>query len=150
MLLGSSAFACGEYIPRRYSGLGGNISPPLEWMKLPEGTKSLTLILEDPDASKTFTHWLIYNIPPDREGLPEAVPTEPNLPDGIRQGLNSAGETGYTGPYPPPNRVHHYHFRLFALDTVLRLKAGNHQTDLIKAMEGHIIDQTDLTGLFVA
>jgi len=149
MLLGSSAFACGEYIPRRFSGLGSNISPPVHWMQLPPDTKSLALVLEDPDTSKAFTHWLIYNIPPNRVGLPEAVPTEPNLPDGVRQGLNSEGETGYTGPYPPPNRVHNYHFRLFALDTELKLKASCHQADLLKAMEGHIIDQTDLTGLFV-
>ncbi len=147
--ISSPSFKEGEKIPAKYTCQGQDISPQLTCSGVPEHTKSLALIMDDPDApGGTFTHWVIFNIPPNSSGLPEAVPTEPQLPDGSQQGRNDPGKIGYNGPFPPPGRPHHYRFTLYALDKKLDLKAGASKEQLLRAMEGHIIEQGRLTGIF--
>lgn len=147
--LTSPAFAHGSSIPKRYTCEGENISPPLDWANIPEETASLALICYDPDApSGIFTHWVIFNIPPQEKGLPEAVPTEPKLDSGAIQGKNSYGHIGYGGPCPPPGKPHHYHFVLYAIDNVLTLAPGVSREDLIDSIEGYVLEEATLTGLY--
>jgi Raf kinase inhibitor-like YbhB/YbcL family protein len=105
--------------------------------------------MDDPDApSGTFTHWVIFNIPADSNGLPEAVVSEPQLPDGSLQGRNSAGGIGYYGPYPPAGSRHRYYFTLYALDEKLSLRAGASKEYLLKDIGGHTLDQGRLLGIY--
>lgn len=148
----STVFQENEMIPQRYSGEGQNVSPPLSWSNLPPETKELALVIEDPDApAGPFIHWVIYNIPPNLKRLPENVEKspQPDEPEGVLQGKNSTGKIGYTGPMPPPGHgIHHYHFRLFALDKKLNLKSGLSRNDLMKQISDHIIAEGDLVGLY--
>jgi len=147
--ISSPGFQEGERIPAKYTCQGQDISPQLDWSGVPKEAKSLALIMDDPDApGGIFTHWVIFNIPPDSLKLPEAVPTEPQLPGSARQGSNDGGGIGYSGPCPPPGRPHRYRFTLYALDKQLDLKAGASKKQLIKAMEGHILNQARLTGTY--
>lgn len=116
LTLSSPAFADGEPIPRRYTREGDNISPPLRWSGVPEETRSLVLIVEDPDAPNgTFAHWAVFNLSADTRRLEEAQSGKAG-PDALRQAKNSFGHTYYDGPEPPPGHgLHHYHFRLAAL-----------------------------------
>jgi Raf kinase inhibitor-like YbhB/YbcL family protein len=156
MVLRSAAFAEGKPIPTKYSGEGKDVSPPLEWDKVPDGTKQFALICDDPDAPtpQPWVHWMIYALPADVRALPEGVPAEPKLksPPGTLQGKNSwpSGQTiGYRGPMPPPGHgVHHYHFKLLALDAALDLKPGLDKTTLLKATEGHILAEGRLIGTY--
>ncbi len=149
MLLTSAAFDEGKTIPIKYSGQGDDLSPPLSWSGAPGGAKSFALIMEDPDAPMmTFTHWVIFNLPGDKTSLPENVAKVGELPDGSRQGKNSFQETGYGGPMPPPGKAHRYYFKIFALDTVLNLKAGANKKELLAAMEGHILAEGQLMGIY--
>jgi len=108
------------------------------------------LIVDDPDAPiGTWTHWIVYNIPPDAKGLPQGVPNLENLPHGMQQGKNSFNKIGYDGPCPPPGHgAHHYFFRLYALDAVLDIRSGVDRRELGHAMKGHIISQAELSGRF--
>jgi Raf kinase inhibitor-like YbhB/YbcL family protein len=140
-------------IPTKYSAYGNGISPPLKWSDVPPGTKSLALILEDPDAPRAepFVHWLMYNIPPDTRSLPEGIPTDERLkqPPGALQGKNSRDAIGYFGPRPPQgDQPHHYHFQVFALDTQLDLPPGADRDALVKAMSGHVLSKGDLIGIY--
>src|SRR5438128_2167054 len=120
MRLVSTAFLEGSPIPRKHTGDGSDVSPPLEWSDVPEGTKSLALICDDPDAPRgTWVHWVVFNIPAERKDLPEAQPPRGSLPSGARQGKNDFGKLGYGGPAPPPGKPHRYMFKLYALDTTL-------------------------------
>lgn len=142
--LSSTAFKQGEYIPRKHSGEGSDVSPALKWANPPAGGKSFALICDDPDAPVgTWVHWVIYNIPATATELPEAVPTQKQLPDGTRQGVNDFRKMGYGGPMPPRGSDHRYFFKLYALDTVLTLEPGARKADLLKAMEKHVLGQTD-------
>ena len=144
----STAFTGGQPIPPAYSCRGRNVSPPLAWVGAPGATKSLALILDDPDApSGTYVHWVMYNLPAASSGLPEAVPARASLDDGSLQGSNSSGGTGYMGPCPPSG-THHYHFKLYALDSVPGLSSGATKDQLLKAMQGHILAQGELVGTF--
>ena len=144
----STAFNDGERIPKKYTCDGEDISPPLIWEDIPEGTVTLALISDDPDApSKTWTHWLIFNIPPELNGLPEGVEKVGELENGIMQGFNDFGRIGYGGPCPPFG-VHRYFFKLYALDTSLDLEPGTSKEELLEAMEGHIIEKTQMIGLY--
>ncbi len=144
----STAFNDGERIPKKYTCDGEDISPPLIWEDIPEGTVTLALISDDPDApSKTWTHWLIFNIPPELNGLPESVEKVGELENGIMQGFNDFGRIGYGGPCPPFG-VHRYFFKLYALDTSLDLEPGTSKEELLEAMEGHIIEKTQMIGLY--
>jgi len=149
MLLNSPAFVDGQPIPKRYSCEGENISPPLSWDSVPEGTHSLALIVEDPDApSGTFLHWLLYNVPAEVHQLPEHVPTAKTLAQGAFQGLNDFNHLGYGGPCPPEGPPHHYFFRLYALDNQLELKPGASRAQVTAAMKGHTLGTTELIGTF--
>ncbi len=145
----STAFREGDRIPAKYTCQGQDVSPPLAWGEPPEGTHSLALIMDDLDApGGTFTHWVIFNIPSNSRGLPEAVPTQAELPSSALQGKNDFGRIGYGGPCPPPGRPHRYRFTLCALDQPLDLKAGASSKQVLDAMRGHILAQGQLTGTY--
>jgi Raf kinase inhibitor-like YbhB/YbcL family protein len=140
----STAFEEGGAIPPQYTCDGLDVSPPLQWSSIPEGTRSLALIVDDPDApSGTFVHWAIYNLPPDTRRLPEDVPNRETLPSGAVQGVNGAGTVGYSGPCPPSG-THRYFFKVYALDTELDPGAE----DLLRAMEGHVLAEGRLMGTY--
>ena len=145
----STAFTDGGTIPSKYTCEGKDVSPPLSWEGVPGNTRSLVLIIDDPDApdpkapKMTWVHWVLYNIPSDASGLAEAG----TLPAGTEVGLNDWKRTGYGGPCPPIGR-HRYFHKLYALDTVLK---GMHRPDkahVEKAMKGHIIAKTELVGTY--
>jgi len=153
MELTSPAFEDGKGIPTQYTGEGKDLSPALKWSGVPEGTKELALICEDPDAPRDepFVHWVIYSIPKAAQGLPAAVPQKEELPEGKLQGVNSFGDgqLGYGGPMPPEGHgPHRYIFSLYALDSKLDLKAGLTRDELLKAIEGHVLGETKLTGIY--
>ena len=148
--LTSSAFTNGQRIPAKYTGDGADTSPPLSWPRPPEGTQELALICDDPDAPRgTFTHWVLYALAPDATALPESLPREGTLTSpACRQGANSAGKTGYLGPAPPPGKPHRYQFTLYALRAPTALPAGADKGQLLRAMEGKIVGETTLEGLY--
>lgn len=146
--LRSPAFEEGGMIPRQYTCDGQDISPPLAWDSIPEGTKSLALICDDPDAPRgDWVHWVMFNVPAEARLLPENVPTQKELPNGALQGSNDFRRIGYGGPCPPGG-THRYFFKLYALDTLLKLNAGAGKADVLKAMEGHILGQGQLMGKY--
>ena len=151
MELSSTAFSRGETIPARFTCEGDEVSPPLAWSGLPEGTKSLALIVDDPDAPDprapkvTWVHWVVFNLPPQAGGLQEGASPDA-MPEGAGQGLNSWDRTGYGGPCPPVGE-HRYFHKLYALDTRLDLERPDKDT-LIRAMEGHVLDRTELMGTY--
>ena len=153
-VLRSSAFESGRPIPRRHSGDGADLSPALAWSGAPAGVRQLALICDDPDAptAEPWVHWVIYGLPADLTGLPEGLPRRARLdqPAGASQGVNSwpSGNVGYRGPAPPPGKVHHYHFKLYALDATLKLEPGATKRDLLRAIEGHILAQAELVGTY--
>jgi len=145
----SSAFSDGENIPAKYTCSSTDVSPQLEWSDVPKGTKSFVLICDDPDApSGDWVHWVIYNIPADQTSLEENVSKLSRLADDIFQGKNDFGNAGYGGPCPPPGRPHRYFFKIYALDTVLSLKERIEKKDLLEAMEGHILAEAKIMGLY--
>lgn len=149
LLISSGNFTANEPIPIAYTCSGDNKSPELAWSGVPVTTRTLALILRDPDApSGSWVHWVLFNLPASVGGLPAAIPTTPTIAEGGQQGLNSSGQSGYQGPCPPPGRVHHYHFKLFALDARLDLAAGATASQVEQAMVGHILASADLTGTF--
>ncbi len=144
----SSAFGEGEMIPAKYTADGANVSPPLAWNSIPEGTKSIALICDDPDAPMgTWIHWVMYNLPGDLTGLPENVPSGENPPTGGKHGITDFGTYGYGGP-APPSGTHRYFFKIYALDTVLNLNEGITKAQLEQAMQNHILDKAELIGLY--
>jgi Raf kinase inhibitor-like YbhB/YbcL family protein len=146
--LSSPAFAHGGSIPVDFCCDDKDISPALQWGEPPQGTNSLALIMDDPDApSGTWVHWVLYNLPVSARSLPEGVPPDAELPDGSRQGRNSWGRLGYGGPCPPRG-THRYFFKLYALDTQLGLPAGATKEQLLKAMQGHVLASAELMGTY--
>ena len=146
--LTSTAFSEGEMIPRRHSCDGQDVSPPLAWTGVPEEAQSLALICDDPDAPVgTWDHWVLFNIPADAAGLPEAVPADPVLESGAVNGKNSWGRLGYGGPCPPGG-THRYFFYLYALDAILALESGADKSQLRQALEGHILAEGQLMGRY--
>lgn len=145
----SSAFTAGGDILQKFTCDGSDVSPALGWDAPPEGTKSFTLIMDDPDAPVgIWVHWVLYNLPADARTLSENVLKKEGLPDGARQGRNDFGRIGYGGPCPPPGKPHRYFFKLYALDTVLDLKVGATKADVEKVMEEHILAQGELMGRY--
>ena len=146
----SAAFAHQGAIPSKYSCEGADLSPPLSWSGLPPGTRSLALIVDDPDApdpaapKMTWVHWVLYNLPPAAPGLAEGAST---LPAGTLQGMNDWRRTGYGGPCPPIGR-HRYFHKLYALDTVLPDLGRPTKAMLEQAMKGHILGQAELVGTY--
>jgi hypothetical protein len=144
----SSAFAEGGLIPAQYTCDGDDLSPPLRWEAVPEGTQSIALIADDPDApSGTFVHWVLYNLPGDVNELPENVPEDKTLPNGASQGMNDFRRIGYGGPCPPSG-THRYFFKIYALDGKTSLPPGESKARLLKAMEGHILAQGQIMGKY--
>lgn len=144
----SSAFADGAEIPVRYTCQGENVSPPLAWEGIPENTAALVLLCEDPDAPLgTYSHWVVYDLPADTSGLPEAVSAGETLPGGGIQGLNDFGDAAYGGPCPPSGE-HHYYWTLYALDEELGLAAGAKRGDVLQALEGHVLATGQLMGRY--
>jgi Raf kinase inhibitor-like YbhB/YbcL family protein len=139
--LTSAAFEDGKEIPRRHTCEGDDLSPPLSWSGVPDGTRSLALIVDDPDApARSFTHWLAWAIEPGSGALREAAPVE---------GRNDFGTVGYRGPCPPPGHgPHRYFFRLHALDVDLELARGAGKPDLERALEGHVLRLAELIGRY--
>jgi len=150
MRLFSPAFGNGEFIPVKYTCDGEDVSPPLLFTEFPEDTRSFALLVDDPDApGGVFTHWIIYDIPVTFEGLPEDVPPALELEYGIKQGINDFGKVGYGGPCPPPGSPHRYFFILFALDVpVLGIPAGVEKSEFLSAIEGHVLSQDEIVGLY--
>lgn len=150
MRIQSSAFKEGESIPTIYTCDGDDISPPLAWEGVPKDASSLALIVDDPDApdpaapKMVWVHWVIYNLPVDASGLPEAAS---RLPTGTLEGINDWQRTGYGGPCPPIGR-HRYFFKLYALDTRLPDLAQPTKARLLEAMQGHVIDEAVLVGTY--
>ncbi|MEW6440339.1 MAG: YbhB/YbcL family Raf kinase inhibitor-like protein [bacterium] len=146
--LTSTAFEQAEPMPSAYTCDGEDVSPPLAWGAVPAGAKSLALICDDPDApAGTWVHWVIYGLPPDLKGLSERVPPVEELANGARQGRNDFGKIGYNGPCPPGG-THRYFFKLYALDLSPDLQAGLTKSELLKAMEGHVLVQGSLMGTY--
>lgn len=144
----SRAFSDGEMIPRQYTCNGDGISPPISWESPSDNIQSFALICDDPDAPiGTFTHWVIYDLPPDLREIPERIPNESTVPGGGIHGINSLHKTGYTSPCPPSG-THHYHFKVYALDTKLNLNPGASKDKVLKAMQGHIKGEGELIGLY--
>lgn len=145
----STAFDDGTPVPQRYTCDGADVSPPLEWAGVPEGARSLALLVDDPDApAGTWIHWMLYELDPERTELPEGVLPGPDVLDGAHQGENDFGDVGYGGPCPPPGSPHRYRFRLYALDASPGLAAGATVDQLEGAMEGHVLAQGRLTGTY--
>ena len=146
--LTSTAFKEGELIPSQYTCDGKDISPPIKWSGVPQNTKSLAIIGDDPDApSGTWVHWVVYYISPTVSELPEGVPTKETTSDGIKQGTNDFKKIGYGGPCPPSG-THRYYFKLYALDTELQLSSKAKKSDVENAMKGHILATGQLMGKY--
>jgi Raf kinase inhibitor-like YbhB/YbcL family protein len=153
MKLSCSSFAHNQPIPKKHTGEGQDVSPPLKWEGAPAGTKSFALICDDPDAmsvaGKVWDHWVIWNIPATTTELPENVEKKEVVLGGAKQGLNSWPKVGYNGPMPPPGHgVHHYHFKLYALDIELSLPAKSTKHQVQAALKGHILAQAELIGTY--
>jgi len=150
MRLNSASFANQGEIPKKHTCEGGDHSPELNWSDVPPNTKSLALIVDDPDApdpkapKMTWVHWVLYDIPPSARGIPEGGKP---LPEGAREGLNDWKRTGYGGPCPPIGR-HRYFHKLYALDTVLGDRGKFNKTQLEQAMAGHILAEAQLVATY--
>jgi Raf kinase inhibitor-like YbhB/YbcL family protein len=146
--LTSSSFRDGR-IPKVYTCDGADTSPQLAWTAPPPATKSLALILIDPDAPMgAFVHWVLYNLPPTTQALPEGLPKQAQLPDGSRQGQNDFPKTGYGGPCPPGSSAHHYAFVLYAVDTKLDLPADATRKEVEGALKGHVLAHGELVARY--
>jgi len=143
--LSSSAFSDQGEIPKLYTADGTNISPPLAIADVPKGTKSLALVIDDPDAPKAtpFAHWVVYDIPPSTRELVEGKAP----PRGATEGINDFGRRGYGGPKPPSGR-HHYVFKLYALDMVIGAKEPLTKAELEAQLEGHVLDEAELVATY--
>ena len=154
MTIRSDAFAQGERIPEKFTGDGQDVSPPLSWDGVPEAAMTLVLVCDDPDAPspEPWVHWVVYGIPASAAGLPEALPNFEQLesPAGARQGKNSwpHGVTiGYRGPMPPEGHgLHHYRFRLYALDISFDFQPALDKRTILSAISGHVLAEAELIG----
>jgi Raf kinase inhibitor-like YbhB/YbcL family protein len=147
--LTTTAFRPGGTVPTQFTCSGANISPALSWNTPPPRTQSFVLIVDDPDApGRTWVHWVVYDLPASARQLPENVPRGDTVAGGGEQGLNDFPMRGYGGPCPPPGNPHRYFFRLYALDTILHLRAPARRRDVDAAMQRHVLAQAELTGTF--
>lgn len=153
LAISSPAFQAEGAIPKKHTCDGEDLSPALMWTGVPEGTKSLALIMDDPDAPPgTWVHWVLYDLPAEAPGLPEGVPKEEKLESGATHGIcwgvAEFSRVGYYGPCPPPGSPHRYYFKLYALDTKLGLPPRATKDDVLKAMEGHTLAEGELMGTY--
>ncbi|MGC9225158.1 MAG: YbhB/YbcL family Raf kinase inhibitor-like protein [Terracidiphilus sp.] len=144
LLVRSASFSNNGPIPRQYTCDGASLSPQLSWQATPASTKSLAIVMEDPDAPVLFTHWLVYNLAPNVRDLTEGASRQGIMPEGH----NSFGRLGYGGPCPPPGKPHHYIFRVYALDRQLDLPAGASRQQLDTAIDDHIVGQGQIVGIY--
>ncbi|MBI4406617.1 YbhB/YbcL family Raf kinase inhibitor-like protein [Candidatus Micrarchaeota archaeon] len=146
-MLSSPAFAHNGQIPNKHSCDGGDVIPPFEIQGVPQNTRSLALIMDDPDAVPVvgylYVHWVVFNIPPSVSQIPEGTQIG-------TVGASGSNQNRYEGPCPPPGETHRYFFRLYALDTELSLQEGATKQDVETAMQGHILGQTELAGQYTA
>src|SRR5262249_35471484 len=147
MKIESTAFSEGSTIPRQYTCDGKDVSPPLSWSGAPDGTRSFALICDDPDASKTWVHWVLFDLPARTSDLPEGVPPKDSVQGGGVQGTNDFRKVGYGGPCPPSG-VHRYFFKLYALDATVRLGSNATKADVERAMKGHVLGDASLMGRY--
>jgi Raf kinase inhibitor-like YbhB/YbcL family protein len=144
--LSSTALSDGTAVPKKYTGEGEDSSPPLAWSRGPSGTKSYALSCEDPDApGGTWWHWMVYNISADTTQLESGLAKTASLEHGIMQGRNDFRKTGYNGPLPPPGKLHHYEFKIRALDTMLNLAPNAGKAQFTGALRGHVLAEGQLT-----
>jgi Raf kinase inhibitor-like YbhB/YbcL family protein len=144
----SPSFSESGMIPERFTCEGADVSPELKWSGVPDDARSMVLICDDPDAPMgTWVHWVLFNIPPDETGLPDAVKPEASLSNGALHGTNDFRRLGYGGPCPP-SEAHRYYFKLYALDTRLGLESGATKGQVEDAMAGHIIAESRLMGKY--
>ncbi|KXA90331.1 hypothetical protein AKJ57_04210 [candidate division MSBL1 archaeon SCGC-AAA259A05] len=151
MKISSSAFGDGEEVPVKYTCDGEDVSPPLSIGDVPSEAESLAMVVDDPDApGGVFDHWIIWNISPDADSIPEGVPTEGVVGslEGARQGQNGFGEIGYRGPCPPPGPPHNYRFKIYALDAEIDLKPGIAKEDLEREIRGHVLGEDQIVGVY--
>ncbi|MFA4956101.1 MAG: YbhB/YbcL family Raf kinase inhibitor-like protein [Candidatus Methanoperedens sp.] len=147
--ISAERFKDGETIPDIYTCKGKDISPTLSWKGIPVGTKSIALIMDDPDApGGTFVHWVLYNVQPQTQKLPESMPFDKVLADGSIQGMTDFGRTGYGGPCPPPGKTHRYYFKIYALDSKITLVPGASKKQLENEMSGHILAKGEIVGIY--
>ena len=150
--LSSPSFEPGGSIPTRCTGEGRDESPPLSWQGAPKETKAFALVVDDPDVpdpaapKRTWVHWVVSDMPASTSSLPEGASGKA-MPTGSHEGANDGGDTGYSGPYPPRGR-HRYFFKLYALDAPTGLSEGHTKAELLKAIEGHVLDQAELIGTY--
>ena len=155
LVVESPTLKADQPVPKQYTADGRNLSPPLTWRNVPAGTRQLAVVCEDPDAGNPppFVHWVIYKIPATAKGLPENIPFDPDAPmpseiAGAIQGLSGFRRPFYRGPAPPPGKVHHYHFVVYAIDADLDLKPGLTRADLLTAIQGHVIGKGELVATY--
>jgi Raf kinase inhibitor-like YbhB/YbcL family protein len=147
--LRSSAFQTGKAIPSRYTCDGEDVSPPLEWAGVPAETQSLALLCDDPNSAKNpWSHWVLYDLPPDTRALAEGYPPGGTPAPGGKQGRNDFGRVDYGGPCPGSRYAHRYFFQLYALDKTLGLPPGATRAEVLQAMQGHILDRVELMGRY--
>ncbi len=152
MAVTTPAFGPGQPIPARFTEDGQDLSPEIRWSGLPPGTRQVALVMDDPDApsAEPWVHWVIYAIPASTTSLPEGIARDEtlNAPAGARQGKNSWGTVGYRGPAPPPGKVHHYHFTVYAIDVELSLAPGLDKAGLLSLIQPHVLAKGELTGTY--
>ena len=149
MNISSPAVMEGQTVPRQHTVDGSDISPPLSWSAPPAQAASLAIVVDDPDApGGVWYHWIMFNMKPTTHGLGANVPKVGKLGEGVLQGTNDFGKVGYNGPAPPRGALHHYRFKLLALDTKLALPAGVKKDDFLRAINGHVLEESQLSGTY--
>lgn len=147
--LSSKSFSDGGDLGKKFTCDGSDVSPELAWTGAPAGTKAFGLIADDPDApAGTWTHWVLYDLPPEATSLAEGTSKQPELANGARQGRNDFGKIGYNGPCPPPGKPHRYFFKLYALDDKLNLKAGASKQEVERAIAAHTLAKAEWMGRY--
>ena len=145
----SDAFTEGATIPMKHTCEGEDVSPSLSISGIPGEAKSLVLICDDPDAPVgTWVHWVLFGLSPETTELPEGVPDDAEVLGGAKHGRNDFGNLGYGGPCPPPGPAHRYYFKVYAIDMELALSAGANKADVMSAIEGHVLDETQIMGRY--
>lgn len=145
----STAFQDREMIPPQYTCDGEDVSPPMTWLGVPEEAKTLALIFEDIDSVEgVWSHWVVFDVPPGVNMLPEGVPPSKSLPQGGLQGRNDFDNFGYGGPCPSDGKTHRYVVRLYALDSELGLEPGATREEVLDRMEGYVLQQSELMGRY--
>jgi Raf kinase inhibitor-like YbhB/YbcL family protein len=149
LTLTSTAFAHGDAIPAKHTGTGPDVSPALAWTNVPDGTTCFALICDDPDAPLgIWVHWVLYDIPAHVRELREGLPKSEIVLESAKHGRNDFGKIGYGGPMPPPGKLHHYFFRLYALDGPTDLRPGATRAQVLKVTKSHVLAEAELMGTF--